>query len=173
MLVRGKGAIIEGAEGKSPPLPFITVSEDEGLALIGTGVAVQVSDDAEAPADVSDVTLAAFDGTVQSVGDTTVFGPTPTEPEPEIVEDVVQEPAEETPAATPEPEPELPTEPEVITDRNADLAEAFEILGEDDLVKTGARAGRPKITSLEAATGFKDLTVNEVDVLWLAREGAA
>lgn len=149
MRVRGKGAIITGAEGRSPPLPYIEVDDNEAKALIGLGVAERVEPDEAVAAETPEPEVVE----------------TP-EPEPVEVDEVVQEPDEESPAATD------PTEADPDEARKADLNEAFELLGDEDFVKTGARAGRPKIASLEAATGFSDLTVDEVDALWSARGGA-
>ena len=153
MRVRGKGAIIRGGGLSSPPAPFIEISEDEGRALIGMGVAVEVFDEDAAPAPA----------------------PAP-EPEPESA----PEPA---PAPAPEPEPapapanpgEGGTEPSAggeVAPRDAQISEVFEILEADDLVKTGDRAGHPKVSAIEAATGLNDVTAAEVDALWAAREGA-
>jgi hypothetical protein len=40
--VRGSGCVIVGTEGRTPPLPYVTVSASEGAALIGMNLAVEV-----------------------------------------------------------------------------------------------------------------------------------
>jgi hypothetical protein len=169
MRVRGKGAVLIGHGGlQSPPEPFIEVSEDEGRALIGLGVAEEVD---VVFVEKTDETEAAekVDGEASDAG---------------LAEPVTPSAAEETPPAeTLEPAPpaeaeiadqgqplegtnDAPVEP---AERDAAILEAFEILADADMVKTGEREGRPKVKAIEDATGFDDVTVEEVDRLWAAR----
>ncbi len=57
------------------------------------------------------------------------------------------------------------------TDRTQDIIAAIELIGEDDYVKTGDRAGRPKVAAVEAVFG-SDLTADEVDAAFAVREVA-
>jgi hypothetical protein len=42
----------------------------------------------------------------------------------------------------------------------------------DDLVKTGDRAGKPKVSAMEAATGLTDIHANEIDAAIAAKDAA-
>jgi hypothetical protein len=157
MRVRGKGATLDAGEGlRSPPLPYLDLDETEALALIGIGLAEAVEDEDEVPA---------------------------AEPEPEPVVEPVVEPE---PVTEPEPVEQASvgadggasqeseasasdSNPPTNTERQAAIAEVFEILADDDLVKTGPRAGHPKVSAIEAATGLTGITAEEVDALWAAR----
>lgn len=155
MRVRGKGAVLIGTgeegEVRSPPEPYIEVSEDEGRALIGLGIAEEVDGEASVAglAEPEPLSAAAVE-------------PAPAEPAPPA--ETSTEGAE--PSAAGDIEPAAPTE------RQDAISEVFEILDADDLVKTGERAGRPKVSAIEAATGFDDVTVAEIDALWAARPDA-
>lgn len=150
MRVRGEGCVLDGGEGKkSPPLPFVDLPDDEAISLIKAGIAKAFVEGEEVEVEV------AF---------------TPPEPEPVLVLDapregenpaqvVVQEPAQEPPAAAVEP-----------IDRQATLIEHFELLSPDDFVSTGPRAGKPKVSVMKDSTGFEDLTAEEVDAAFALKE---
>lgn len=141
MRVRGKGATLTSGEGSSPPLPFITVSDDEGRALIRLGVAEAVDGE---PAE---------------------------EVEPDAEPALVQAPAGE-PAADAVVEPAADQPPAEADKRRAEIVEAIELLDpEADYVKTGDRAGRPKVKSVEEILGY-DVTMAEVDEALASREAA-
>lgn len=85
MRVRGEGCIIDtGAGGKSPPLPFVELADDEARSLIAAGVAKAYVEGEEVEEAVPFV---------------------PPQPEAPLILDapvVVQEPAVQPPAATTE-----------------------------------------------------------------------
>jgi len=159
MRVRGRGTVLKCGGVKSPPAPFIELEDGEALALIGLGVAERV--EGELPA-----------------AENHPEAPAP-EPEPETDPAASAEDAEEAPAEPPAPpagnsdeEPANLAHDQEPTEREQTITDAFELLAGDDLVKTGERAGRPKVSAIEDATGFKDVTADEVDALWANREGA-
>ena len=146
MRVRGKGVVLHGAEGNSPPLPYIELEDAEALALIAKGVAVAVGELAAAPAP----SAAPEPVIVPAVEVAPVQ-----EPEPKSEPEVVQEPANEPPAASA---------------RLLEIVEAIEILDDDDFVKTGARAGKPKVASLAGVLGY-EVTAEEVDAAFALKDG--
>ena len=183
MRVRGKGAIIRGGGLSSPPAPFIEISEDEGRALIGMGVAEEVLDEDEQPVDLEAVEAARLaaeaeeaDRKAAAEQEANVAAAAAAQRE---AAQVAQEEAAARLAAQGAVQPaanpgEGGTEPSAggeVTPREAQISEVFEILEADDLVKTGDRAGHPKVSAIEAATGLNDVTAAEVDALWAAREG--
>lgn len=138
MRITGAGCTLIGPEGRTPPLPFITVDAGEAESLIAQKLATPYTGE-EAEEDAADP---AAD--------------TPTNPDP---------------AADPEPEPE-PDAP-ADEDRAAAIAEALDLMEADDLVKTGERAGKPKVSAIEAATGLADVTAEEIDAVIAANEAVA
>lgn len=163
MRLSPKNCTLTGAEGSSPPLPFIEVDDAEGAALVAIGVATIYGND----------------------GQTAVEPPTPvvSDPGPDAVDIEPDVTAAEL-GVNAEPEPDEPSvgaeqpaagessdEPAAaeLTERQAAIAEVFDILEAGDLVKTGARAGKPKVSAIEAATGLADVTADEVDALFDAR----
>lgn len=159
MRVRGKNAVLIGAEGRTPPLPFIEVTEEEGLSLIGLGVA----EEAHGAADVA--APAAEPESAGEASDAGLAEPAPAEPGASSVDslaEVVTPPADATSAD------EAPSG-NAASDRDEAILEAFELLTDEDLVKTGERAGRPRVSAIEEATGFTDVSVEELDRLWAAR----
>lgn len=69
------------------------------------------------------------------------------------------------------PEPEPAPEPVARPDqeqRDRDIAAVLDLLGPDDLVKTGGRAGAPKCSAVENIVGYPVFT-DEVDAAWIAR----
>jgi hypothetical protein len=137
MRVCGKGAVLIGTEGSSPPLPYLTVDDNQGATFVRLGIAVEVSDDVAAP--------------VEPVVEPVVEAPV----EP-VVEPVVEAPVVETKEET----------------REEAISAALDLVEEDGLVKTGARAGKPKVSAIEAITGLNDVTVEEIDAALAAREAA-
>ena len=146
MRVRGKGATLHGAEGRHPPqLPYIELDDAEALALIARGVAVSVDELAAAP----EPSVAPEPAIVP-----VVEVPPVQEPEAEIEPEVVQEVGEKT---------------EPATSRLDEIVEAIELLGEDDFVKTGPRAGKPKVAPLAGVLGF-EITAEEVDAAFALKD---
>ena len=146
MRVRGKGVVLHGAEGATPPLPYIELDDAEALALIAKGVAVAVDELAAAP----EPSVAPEPVIVPAVE--VQLAPEPVvQPEPEVV----QEPANEPPAASA---------------RLLEIVEAIEILDDDDFVKTGARAGKPKVAPLAGVLGY-EVTAEEVDAAFALKDG--
>jgi hypothetical protein len=145
MRVRGKGVVIHGAEGATPPLPYIELDDSEALALIARGVAVAVDELAAAP----ELSVAPEPVIVPAAEVAPVQ-----EPEPQTEPEVVQEPAEKPQAATP---------------RLEEIAEAIELLDDDDFVKTGARAGKPKVAPLASVLGY-EVTADEVDAAFALKD---
>lgn len=154
MRVRGKGATLHGAEGASPPLPYIEVGDEEAAHLIRIGVATSAEDEpvVQEPAQEPPATTEPE----------TVAEPEPVATEPEAV-------VQPEPAVT-DPEPEVVVDPAAA--RLADIAEAIELLDTEDFVKTGPRAGKPKVKPLEDVLGV-DLTAEEVDAAFALREAAS
>lgn len=156
MKVCGKGATIVGKEGRTPPLPFVTVSESEGHALIGLGVAEKVeAEDAPteappAPASPPKVTKAAK-------------SESPPAPPPP--------PAEE-PEKAPE---EAPKAPEGAPDpaRVQTIVEGLDLVEPEHLETEGDRAGKPKPEAVAEITGLTDVTHAEVDAAIAAKDTAA
>jgi hypothetical protein len=82
-------------------------------------------------------------------------------------------PAAEEPKAEAEaPAPEAPKSPAVAEDRAQLIADALDLVEADGLVKTGARAGKPKAAAIAEITGLNDVTVEEIDAAVAAREAA-
>ena len=173
MFVRGKGAVIRGGGLSSPPAPYIEVSDHEGRALIGLGVAEIV----EAASGVSPSTVKVVQEPVAdqpaATGDAEAETQEPTvaltagvdTSEDGFAADAVDWSEDEAEDAGP-----VDVSPAAgLTERDAGILEVFELLGDDDLVRTGARAGRPKVSAIEDATGLKDLTAAEIDPLWVNR----
>ena len=146
MRVRGRGAVLHGAEGATPPLPYIELDDEEALALIARGVAEAVDELVAAPEPST-----ASEPVIVPVVEVAPVQ----EPEPQTEPEVVQEPADETPAATP---------------RLEEIAEAIDILDDDDFVKTGVRAGKPKVASLAGVLGY-EVTAEEVDAAFALKDG--
>lgn len=145
MRVRGRGAVLHGAEGATPPLPYIELDDAEAQTLIALGYAEAVDELAAAP----EPSVAPEPVIVPVVEVAPVQ-----EPEPEIEPEVVQEPAEKSPAAP---------------SRLDDIIEAIELLDEDDFVKTGVRAGKPKVAPLAGVLGF-EVTAEEVDAAFALKD---
>lgn len=170
MRVRGKGVTLVSGGVSSPPEPCIEVSDDEGAALIGRGLAVDVdTEGGEAPVaglaepetpSAAEPEEAAEEAPAESPS----AEPAETPAEDASASDAAPEAsAESAPEAEASGETPAPTRAEIIS-------EVFDILEPDDLVKTGERAGRPKVSAIEAATGFDDVTADEVDALWAKRD---
>jgi hypothetical protein len=127
-----------------PPEPFLEVDEDEGNYLIRLGVAKVYVEGQEA-----------------NVAKVTVFeaGDRPVEQASVGAEGAAS--GEEASAAASEATSDR--EDGEQAERLKDVAEHIELLEPDDFVKTGDRAGKPKVAALVEATGFADLTAEEVD----------
>lgn len=138
---------LQGVEGLCPPLPFITVDRTEGEGLIARNLAKLYGGPEAEPV----VEPAA----------------PPASPEPE-------------PVVEPEPEPEPEAEPETggaddagaePDTRAQEIADAVDLLEDDGLVKTGPRAGKPKVKAVEEILGY-ETTAEEIDAVIAAREAA-
>lgn len=161
--ISGNGAVLIGPEGRTPPLPFITVDAKEARALIGMNLAVLVEGDLPEP----EVTDADMDLEPEVTEPETAPEPAP---EPEV-----QPEPETAPEPEANPEPNAPEGGEGGTEgetREEALIAALDLMEADDLVKTGDRAGKPKVGAMEAATGLTDLTADEIDAAVAAKEAA-
>lgn len=159
--VTGASAVLIGPEGRTPPLPFITVDEAEGLALIAQKLATHYTGTDELDVDPEAEAKAAAEA--EPAPDTVT---PPAEPEPE-------------PEAEPEPDPETAPAPNAPeggeggtegASRAETIREALDLMEAGDLVKNGDRAGKPKVSAMEAATGINDLTAEEIDAAVAARD---
>lgn len=165
MKVRGNGCVIVGLEGRTPPLPHITVSASEGRALIAQNLAVEVDAD-DAGAEVP--------GPEQQPEPTPEPAPEPTpEPQPEPTPEPEPEPQPE-----PQPEPEAAPEPTpestaIAEDRATLIGDALDLVEGDGLVKSGERTGKPKVAAIEDITGLSDVTTQEIDAAIAAKDAAA
>lgn len=183
MRIVGKGAVIHGPEGHSPPLAWVTVDEDEGNRLIALKVAARVhrDDDAEPQVFVDDGAVPAW--ALSEAGSLEDF---------DILERLavdgayapwfaayLERNAPELPegAGSEEPEREgadggegdaLPAEPDP---RQVEITDAIDLLEPADFVKSGARAGLPKLDALKGVLGY-DVTAEEVDVAFAAKAAA-
>lgn len=152
MRVRGKGATLVTAEGETPPLPYIEVDAEAGRDLIARGVAEDVDG------------LAVDEEIVESVS-----------PPKDTFDGQPPAPAGEPPAQGPEAqiEPEAAEEAGEKTvptpSRIEEIAEAIELLDEEDFVKTGPRAGKPKAAPLAGVLGF-EVTAEEVDAAFALKK---
>lgn len=183
MKVRGKGTVLIGLEGRSPPLPFIEIEDGEGEALIALGLAVEVSDEEaelaqveEAPADdqveePAQPSIPVTDTAAQAKVDADIAADHAAEASEEASEEGSEAPAEESTddnVGAGEPDQggqEGETRAELI-------AEALDLVEADGLVKNGDRAGKPKVSAIEAITGLTDVTADEIDAAVAAREAA-
>lgn len=173
MRVRGKGAtLIAGEELRSPPLPFLDLDDTEALALIGIGVAEEVKEDGSS-LEQPEPDHVVIDTPAGDSGDSGT-NPAPAvegAPAADAVADEASVGADG--GASQEPEASAtgstPSADASASERQVNIRDMFELLDANDLVKTGARAGKPKVSAIEEATGFTDVTAEEIDALWDAR----
>lgn len=154
-----------GQRVKCPPTPWIDVDDAEATALIKRGLAVAV----DVPDPVGAATPAEPEPPVEPAFPSIDLQSAALEPvaEPAVVEPIVEpEPVAEEPVVEPVIEPPPAVE---LTARQTAIAEVFDILEAPDLVGSGPRAGKPKVSAIEAATSLTDVTAAEVDVLFDAR----
>lgn len=162
MKLTGKNTSLVGAEGHSPPLPFIEVEDAHANRLIALGWAKEYVE-GEAEVREPDITLEA---------------PALPEPEPEADEpaapvEAKAEPSEseaspssvgvadgEASAAAGESQAEAEADP--AAERLREIADHIHLLTDDDLVKSGARAGKPKLDVLSGALGYP-VSADDVD----------
>ena len=191
MKLAGVGMTLYGAEGaKSPPLRFIEVDDKEGNTLLALYPKKVLrldapADEAEAP----EVPVAEGDAVAVVNGDGTATPAVIVDGEPVATGEatIVLDPEATPPAPAAEDAPAAPApapaeESEAIDaaeasrlaggEHPADLVEAFDLLEDDDLVKTGDRAGRPKVDAIKAILD-RDVTATEIDAAWAARVTAA
>lgn len=174
--ITGKGCVLDaGGDEKSPPKPFIEVDENTARSLIGTGVAIlfagqvlaiEQAEDApaaEAGGDESEPapeSRGGGDSGDPAAPDTTpVIGPNDGALPPETAAD---------PNASGDPDGDKGGD-EAAAERRQTIAEALELLEAEHFVKTGARAGKPKLSAMEEITGLRDLTVAEIDAVFGAQ----
>lgn len=149
--VTGAGSVLIGPEGRTPPLPFITVDANEGRALIRLGNAKEYVGEGEGEAPAAPPALPAPPAWLPKV--------TPPAPEPEKVSESTDE---GTGAG----------EEEGGEGRAETIAEALDLVEADGLVKTGDRKGKPKVSAIEAITGLTDVTAEEIDAAIAAKDAA-
>lgn len=153
--------ILVGGEGECPPLPFITVDDAEGRALIERGLVLEFGEDAQSSEEKAAEWVkseAEAREAAQAELVASVKAPEPVDPPADDASDETIS-AEETARLAAGAHPE-------------DLIEAFELLEEGDYVKTGPRAGRPKVDAIKAIID-RDVTAEEVDAAFAAKDASA
>lgn len=149
MLIVGKNGTVQGLNGASPPLPFIEVEDAEAQTLIDRGYAIAyVGDDAPEIA-VDPVIEPVIEPVVDPVVDP-------------VIEPIVEPVAEPAPVNEPlfgETEVAAGDAEEAL---KLEIISALDLLDEDDFVKTGERAGKPKVSAINAILGY-DVTAGDVD----------
>jgi hypothetical protein len=135
--------VLHGPEGICPPLPYLVVDDNEGLLLIERGLVNEFIEQGE-------LHLPPEHDTADGAGN-----------HPEVVAETpsvgVAEAGSGGAATAVTSEPVLPA-----NERLHEIAEHIHLLEPDDYVKTGARAGKPKLDVLKAVLGY-DITSDEVD----------
>jgi hypothetical protein len=224
MRLRGNGLTLTGPEGKSPPLPFVTVEDAEGEALIALYPKSIINIDAlavEVEAIVNEPEAGA--PTVESAGDDILLGSsiqpamvaigdievplgtivaaacgkmtsaewnalTEDEREARIAGSITQarefagrdenndivgttdalDDASDDAGNEGAHEPDAGGE-EGATRRQA-IADAIDLLDDDGFVKTGERAGRPKVKAVADVLDDPNVTAEEIDAVFAERE---
>lgn len=150
MRITGNGMTLHGAEGASPPLPFITVDDTEGESLL-----------ALYPKNIRRVD-AAIAPAAEVVPPVAPEAPADPEPEAEtpVVGDVESETVDEPVVENTEADDD-----EAARARVQAIRDAVELLGDDDLVKNGERTGKPKVKAVADILGDEagELTADEID----------
>lgn len=155
----GTGCVLIGPEGRTPPLRFITVDADEGRALIAQALAAEVAGEGEAPEPEGTDTDTDTDTGTGGNADEGEDSDTDTDANTGGGDDVNAGGAPEEGGA------EGATRADLIT-------EALDLMEAGDLVKTGERAGKPKVDAMAAATGLADITADEIDAAIAAKDAA-
>lgn len=178
MRLTGKNTSLVGSKGETPPLPFIEVDADEGDRLVALGYATDLDNPEKVEPKFELIEEPA--------------APTAEEPEaaePAAPAEVSKEASPSEPAAappsvgvtdgessaaarlSPAAAEDDPAAPDAATTRLREIADHIHLLTDDDLVKTGARAGKPKLDILATSLGYP-VTSDEVDAA-LAMDPAA
>lgn len=161
--VRGTGCVLIGPEGRTPPLPFITVDEGEGNALIAQKLAALYTGEepeAEAPAE-DEVTEEVAEEVTEEV----------TENAEEVVEEVTDEVTENDTDTGGEGDDENGGDDPAVERANT-IMEALDLVEEAGLVKSGDRKGKPTVKAIEEITGLEDVTADEIDAAIAAKDSA-
>lgn len=150
--------------GKTSPGGLATVDPAQGRVLAGLGFARVIDAGEAASTEEARMAAPAVEPIVEAA------------PEP-VAAPVAAPAAPATTEPTPAPEAapaasEGEGEGKATASRLDDIKAAIELLDEDDFVKTGERAGRPRVKAVEAVLGF-DVTMAEVDEAFALREAEA
>jgi hypothetical protein len=193
----GNGFVLMGAEGSSPPLPYIEVDENEARALIRSGDAIlyagsaelaaewaegerQASEDAQAAlaaqatADAEAKAKADAESAAQAAAEADAKEKADADAQAEAERLVAESLANGTPLQVDEgllvpggegEGGEGGQADDAVAARKQTIADALELVEDEHLVKTGARAGKPTLKAMEEITGLADLTVAEIDAV--------
>jgi hypothetical protein len=159
--------VLIGPEGRTPPLPFITVDADEGRALIAQKLAAEVTGGDEA----ADAAEAAAREAAEREAAEAAEREAREAAEREAAEAAAREAAERAAAAGPNVSGDGEGKG-LDLERASTIAEALDLVEADGLVKTGDRKGRPKVEAIEEITGLADVTAAEIDAAIAAKESA-
>lgn len=164
-----------GAEGSTPPLPFIEVADEEARALFALYPKHIILLDDEKESAGSGLDAELFDGLPASAfiaaarqaeqPAPVIHVPALTHAESVVVaapaESVVAPPVTES-VITPPDAGGSESVGDVDEKRIAEILEAIDLLEADDFVKTGDRAGRPKVKPVVDVLGY-DVSAHEID----------
>lgn len=192
MRVAAKGCVLHGAEGATPPLPWVTVDRKEGHELIRKGLAVAVEggeDDAGDDMDIAYVLNAEPNDNDFAVLDM-IAADKAYEPwftayvasrlpdilakhAPAAAADSAPRPARKAKAKADAPADTPPADPAPAdAERAQHIADALDLVEDEHLETEGDRAGKPKLSAIAEITGF-DVTAEEVDAALALKEVAA
>lgn len=183
MRIAGKGCVLDaGGDQKSPPLPFIEVDEDTARALIGTGVAVAFEGDDGLAAEWAESERKAAEEAQAELAANAAAEVEAKRLTDEEAEEAARIAAAEADSKAAEEAERLAAEQggegreggeggnDADAERKQTIADALELLEPEHLVKTGPRAGRPKVKAVEEISGINDLTPEEIDAVAAAKD---
>ena len=170
MRLRGNGLTLTGAEGKSPPLPFITVDDGEGEALLSLypKSIIRVDDVADEPrAPGGD----DGDGEGLHANEATIIEqahPNSGQPADEGHGGLGDQSGEGGDGQVDEVASAAEAADQSVADKRFnEIADAIDLLDTASFVATGPRKGRPKVKAVEEIIGY-DVTMEEVDQVFLS-----
>lgn len=175
MRLRGTGMTIEGVEGRSPPLPFVTVNDAEGAVLLSLYPknAVEVEGDVISElAALGESTPKPFALPIEPVA---VVGIADGDQVGIVDDDAIVPAVVDGAESAPTGDPEITPEPEdggnESATREQAIADAIDLLGDNDFVMTGLRKGKPKVDAVNDIVGDDaDVTAGEIDAVFANRE---
>lgn len=179
MRITGAGCVIIGPEGRTPPLPFVTVPTEEGDSLIALKLAIAFNGDAPEPEVDAEAEAAALAAAEAEAAEAAAEDALREEAEAELAAlnaaeaEAARVAAEaEANANTGEGGDTNPGEGDAAAERATTISDALDLVEEAGLVKTGERAGKPKVSAIEDITGLKDVTADEIDAAIAAKDSA-